>query len=78
MNQAGKYLVWGVIALMGACALVINYDDKSWQQLLTQLGEITGVYHYSLTLQKHFTSFCLTKSLNHDPGGVFFWSDRLK
>ncbi|WP_200908870.1 Fe2+-enterobactin ABC transporter substrate-binding protein [Cronobacter condimenti] len=25
-----------------APTLVINYDDKSWQQLLTQLGEITG------------------------------------
>ncbi|HKM97855.1 MAG TPA: Fe2+-enterobactin ABC transporter substrate-binding protein [Buttiauxella sp.] len=25
-----------------APTLVINYDDKSWQQLLTQLGEVTG------------------------------------
>ncbi len=25
-----------------APTLVINYDDKSWQELLTQLGEITG------------------------------------
>ena len=25
-----------------APTLIINYDDKSWQQLLTQLGEITG------------------------------------
>lgn len=25
-----------------APTLVINYDDKSWQSLLTQLGEITG------------------------------------
>jgi iron complex transport system substrate-binding protein len=25
-----------------APTLVINYDDKSWQALLTQLGEITG------------------------------------
>lgn len=25
-----------------APTLIINYDDKSWQSLLTQLGEITG------------------------------------
>ncbi|MBN0683843.1 ABC transporter substrate-binding protein, partial [Pseudomonas aeruginosa] len=25
-----------------APTLVINYDDKSWQTLLTQLGQITG------------------------------------
>ncbi len=25
-----------------APTLIINYDDKSWQQLLTQLGQITG------------------------------------
>lgn len=25
-----------------APTLIINYDDKSWQALLTQLGEITG------------------------------------
>jgi len=25
-----------------APTVIINYDDKSWQQLLTQLGEITG------------------------------------
>ncbi len=25
-----------------APTLVINYDDKSWQALLTQLGQITG------------------------------------
>lgn len=26
-----------------APTLIINYDDKSWQSLLTQLGEITGM-----------------------------------
>ena len=39
-----------------APTLVINYDDKSWQQLLTQLGTITGHEKQAATRIAEFTA----------------------
>ena len=41
MNGALRILLTLTLIAI-APTLIINYDDKSWQSLLTQLGEITG------------------------------------
>lgn len=47
-----------------APTLVINYDDKSWQQLLTQLGQITGHEKQAADRIAHFDKQ-LSKAKQH-------------
>ncbi len=64
MNQAGKYLVWGVIALMGACAL--GYIALNRGEQINALWIVVAAVCVYLIAYRYYGLFIANKVLSVD------------